>query len=218
MSSRNGAAVLEIEAEDDEIAIDPGSLGMREVTFNLSGISPLICHNGQLADPRNDYVIAMKKITSIKANKRTPDQDQALCDLEWEGGLYLNEKMQPIIPGDVLEALLVEGAKSFSKGREFKSGTMVEGDSVIQHDGPKKLPALKADKNFRDYRGVKVGMSRVFRTRPIFVKWALTVTVSYNPEVVGVELVRRAIEVAGKLKGLCDNRPKYGRFIATEVA
>lgn len=209
------ATIDDIDSDEDFTPEPTVDLSLRELRVKVRGVAPLICHNGQLADPLNEYVIAMKLITSIKANKRTPDQDQRLRDLEWEGGLYLNEKKQPIIPGDVIEALIVEGAKKFAKGREFKSGTMCPDDPIIEFSGPKSLEKLKADKNFWDYRGVKIGMSRIFRTRPIFVDWGLTFTVQYIPDVVSEEQIRRAIDVCGRLIGLCEIRPKYGRFNAT---
>ena len=54
--------------------------------------------------------------------------------------------------------------------------------------------------------------STVMRTRPIFREWELEFTVHFMPDIVDEHSLDEAVEIAGKLIGLSDYRPKYGRF------
>jgi hypothetical protein len=109
--------------------------------------------------------------------------------------------------------MLIEGAKKRKLGEQFKSGILCEGDWPLTYDGPKEVAKLKADRQFRDIRGVRVNNSRVMRCRPIFVRWALKFAVNFLPDVVNEEQIAEAIRTAGRIVGLCDHTPKYGRFV-----
>jgi hypothetical protein len=76
---------------------------------------------------------------------------------------------------------------------------------------------LWKDERFRDYRGCGVNNSRVMRMRPKFPEWALTFEVSYQPEVVNRSDLEKWLEDAGQLVGLCDFRPRFGRFEVESV-
>jgi len=69
----------------------------------------------------------------------------------------------------------------------------------------------KAD-TYADVRGVKVGQARVMRTRPRFNSWAATFSVHWAEDQITIEQLRTAIDDAGRQVGLCDYRPKFGRF------
>ena len=73
------------------------------------------------------------------------------------------------------------------------------------------------DLRFRDVRPMKVQQSRVVRTRPRFNNWNLKFTASYDENILNFEDVINAFEYAGQYVGLCDSRPKYGKF-ATKIS
>ena len=79
---------------------------------------------------------------------------------------------------------------------------------------------MKKDFRFRDVRAMKVQQSRVMRTRPRFNMWNITFTASYDENILDLNEVVDAIEYAGQYVGLCDSRPKYGKFVAkiTEIS
>ena len=52
----------------------------------------------------------------------------------------------------------------------------------------------------------------IMRTRPIFPEWTLDFTLAYADDVISKDEVERALSDAGRLVGLCDWRPKFGRF------
>ena len=84
----------------------------------ITGVAPLILHNGHLADPLNYYAKEMKKISG-KRHKTEADLEE-LARLEWHGSLYVSEG-QVVIPGEMIEAHLVGAAKKLKKGQQAKA-------------------------------------------------------------------------------------------------
>lgn len=188
----------------------------KTINFHLQGIAPLLLHNGHLADPLNEWAKAMKEVSSKR--KKTDDDHAELGRLEWHGGLYLNEDQQPIVPGENIEAMLIEAGRKQKLGKQFQAGVLSDGQWLIKHDGPKKIDALWADKRFRDRRRAKVnGGSSVMRTRPMFRSWAIDLVVQFLPELLNQSQVVEAMNTAGRIIGLGDYHPKFGRFeVATK--
>ena len=81
---------------------------------HIQGVVPLILHNGQLVNPLNPISKEMKKISSKRA--KTESDYEELARLEFMGSLYLNEKKEPVIPGECIEATLINAAKKSKKG------------------------------------------------------------------------------------------------------
>ena len=94
---------------------------------------------------------------------------------------------------------------------------MSDGLWPIIYKGSKDPEKLFDDKNFVDKRGVIVNRSRIIRTRPIFREWELVFDVQFIETVVNKSNVIDALTLAGQIIGLCDYRPKYGRFEVVEI-
>lgn len=187
--------------------------GMQRIQMRWTGVRPLITHNGELANPRNPIVREIKKLTS-KGRKKTDDDLDALRRLEWRGGLYLDERKHPCIPGDNIHACLVEGARKNKLGKDLDAAVLVaEGDFPLLYDGPKDIDKLYADDRYIDCRGVDVQGKRVQRTRPIFRKWALEIVVDFDPTIIDRARVIDAARVSGHRIGLGEYKPRYGRFL-----
>jgi hypothetical protein len=182
----------------------------KNLKFHIRGVSPLLVHNGQLADPLNKYARDMKAISGKR--KKTDDDYEALGKIEFFGGLYLDEKIRPVIPGGNLESMLVEAGKKQKLGEPFKAGVISDGLWIIEYDGPKTVEDLWKDKRFVDRRGVKIGTSTVIRTRPIFRSWSLKFTIDYLPDLLNESNVIDAVTTAGRIIGLGNYTPKFGRF------
>lgn len=185
---------------------------MRTLSFKIVGVSPLLMHNGQLADPMNKWSRLMKEIS---AKRKKVDADfEELARLEWYGGLYLVNS-QIVIPGYVFEACLIGkggAARKERMGKEAAAALWVLDDMPLIYDGPTDLAELWADEDFRLVMGVKVGQARVMRTRPMFKTWSAEPTVTFDPDLLNEDVVRRWVELAGAQCGLCDWRPRFGRF------
>jgi hypothetical protein len=193
---------------------------LSQVTITMQGASPLLCHNGQTADPRNSYAKAMKAISS-KRKKTDADYDE-MARLEWLAGLYRSGG-DLVIPDYVLESAFVNGAKKSKRGPQAKCGLFFTDHASLEFDGKpdaiteESLAALFEGGDYVHTIGVKVGMSKVMRTRPIFRRWKLSALVHFDPDVLNL---RDLVEIAhdtGRLVGIGDWRPKFGRFTC-EVA
>lgn len=180
------------------------------IEFNIRGVVPLILHNGRLANPLDPFARAMKGITGKR--KKTDEDYEKLADLEWEGGLYLDDDNRVVVPGENIEGLFVDAAKKSRMGDAAKAGLLSDGLWPLKFDGPKTLDALKADPRFRDTRKAGIKGSSVMRTRPIFRSWSLAFTVHFLPDLLNSAQIREFLETGGRIIGLCDYTPKYGRF------
>lgn len=190
---------------------------LKEIGFRLTGIAPLIVHNGQLADPLNKWAKLMKAITS-KRNKTEADLEE-MSKVEFFGGLYLNDS-GPCMPDFCLDALMISGAKIFKDGNKAKSGCWAVRHADIEYDGPRDPEEMFADGRFVIRVGAKPPSSsgRVQRTRPIFRDWAMSVAYEYDDTICNEKDIVAWMTNAGAQKGLCDWRPKYGRFTTEKLS
>jgi hypothetical protein len=177
------------------------------------GGDKILLHNGQTADPLNKYAKAMKAITSDRTLKKTDEGIVDLMRIEYEAGLYLNAKRQVIIPSRVLEANIAEGARKTKEGKSALAGMFVDCDAVLQYaGGPLSVKQLLDSEDHRLTVGVGVNNSRIMRTRPLFTDWSATFEVSVLAEMAGSTALKTWLTNAGKFIGLCDYRPRYGRY------
>lgn len=192
---------------------------MKKLTFRIEGETPLLMSNGRLADPLDPIVRQMKHISG-KSKKTEADHEQ-LADLEWTGSLYTNGNGQLIIPGANLEAMLIGrngAARKQRMGPQAKAGLWVPDDSVLEYDGSKDLDKLRKDDKFRLRAKARVGQASVIRTRPKFDQWACEFTVVYDPDLIDQDTLEEWVEIASFQVGLCDWRPRFGRFKVVSMA
>lgn len=187
---------------------------MKTIHVSVKGESPLIMHSCQCVNPLHPLSLQMKKITSIR--KKTEEDLVKLSDLEWEAGLYWDKKIGLYMPAENIEATVREGAKARKKGKDIvKAFTVLDLYVPVDIGEKKTLDELRADYRFRDVRAMKVKMARVMRTRPRFEYWRLEFDATYDEKMLDFQSIVDAIEYAGQYVGLCDSRPKYGKFVAT---
>jgi hypothetical protein len=187
---------------------------LEKYACQITSVAPLILHNGQLADPLNYYAKEMKKIAG-KRHKTEADLEE-LARLEWHGSLYVSAG-QVCIPGELLEAHLVEAARKLRKGQQAKAGLFCDGTFHLVYPGPTELHALWADETFRLSTGVRVQRSRLIRTRPIFPTWRLAAEVLYNPSQLNLSEIQEFFRIGGEQIGLGDWRPRFGRYVVEDI-
>ena len=191
-----------------------------EIKIHMQGVSPLLCHNGQTADPRNTYAKAMKAVSS-KRKKTDADFDE-LARLEWLAGIYRSAD-DLVIPDYVIESAMIAGAKKSKRGPQAKCGMFFTEHALLEFDG--KPDAINDDTlagmfesgQFTHTIGVRVGMAKVMRTRPIFRNWSCIAMAQYDPDVLNLRDIEEIAADAGKLVGIGDWRPKHGRFLAEVI-
>jgi len=56
--------------------------------------------------------------------------------------------------------------------------------------------------------------NKIMRTRPRFDQWNIVFNLRYDDTKIDIDTIVNAMEYAGQYVGLCDSRPKYGKFVA----
>ena len=190
------------------------SNGFKVYSVTIEGAVPIVMHNGQTADPLNGYSKAIKAISGKR--KKVDADHEKIAELEWEAALYLDRSSEPypvIISGHVVESCIVAGAKRSKMGQAAKTALYVDGDARFFVGGKEvTLDDIKGKPEYRLATPVKVGMARVVRTRPFFKGWSAQFTLNVMDNVANKDEVEGWIKDAGLYVGLCDWRPRYGRF------
>lgn len=186
---------------------------MTHFTLTLTGTKPLLVHNARLSDPLDKWAREMKKVSGKRS--KTDDDHLELARLEFYGGLYYDNDLGPILPSQNIEAAIVDGAKRTKQGKNVTRGLFIT-DLVtpIAYQGARDLEGLwgNGESEFVHRASVKVGMSRVMRTRPIFRQWAIEVDGFFDDQIFNLETVEQIITDAGSYSGLGDWRPRFGTF------
>jgi hypothetical protein len=183
------------------------------VTIELTGTTPLLCHSIALADPDNPIVQEIATYTAKR--KKTEDDRRAIERLEWFGGLYI-EDGRPVIPTGNIRKSFVQAGKISKQGTQVVRALNFTALHIpIAYDGPADLEQLYADKAFSNRAAVGIMGKRTMRVRPQFGKWAVVADALLLEEVMDVDDLARIAERAGQAEGLGDNRVNgYGRFTA----
>lgn len=196
------------------------------INFTIRGTASLLLQNGKAADPLNPINKLTKPISSKRG--KTDEDHELLANLEWvkyfypsedgiigieNGKVVLEGYGIPIIPGEIIESLLIEGAKKIRKGEHFKCAIISNGNWPILYKGAKTIKELFGDHNFRDMRMVSISGKRIPKCRPCFKEWSLNFNVEFLPELLNRQDVIDVLDIAGKRCGLCDYRPQHGRFV-----
>jgi len=141
--------------------------GITTVTAKITGVVPLITHNGRTVDPCDPFSRRLKELN--KTRKKTDDDYERIARVEYEAGLYLDDQGRPSIPGICVEAMLIGGAKKSKDGPRAKAGIFVSQEYIpIEYSGPKDVDGLWANENFRNRARVKIQSNSIMRVRPMF--------------------------------------------------
>lgn len=187
---------------------------MPRFSVTCVGTSPLLMHNARLVDPLDVIVKQIQEVS--KKTKKTDEDHREIGRLEWIGGMYYNPDLGPFIPAPNLQKSIIEGARLSKSGKKIERGVFIETIMIpVQYDGPRDITELWDDGRFAHRSPVKVGMSRVMRTRPLFSLWTLHATGMYDASIINLADLRSAAKTAGAMIGLGDYRPTYGRYDCT---
>jgi hypothetical protein len=201
------------------------ALGYATHTAKIRGVVPTIMHNGRTSNPLDPMAKMMKGIT--KKRNKTDDDFAVLAKMEWYAGLYLEslanvhfvngaftilETSKPTYPAENIEAMLLSAAKKLRLGQLIQTGVICDEVFPLEFEGYTTLENMWNSGNFADSRKVKIQKNSVIRCRPIFREWELKVSINYLPDIIDEQQVADILVLAGRLVGLSDYRPKYGRF------
>ncbi len=188
---------------------------MEKLKIRLTGVAPLVMHNIQLADPRYVRKSGIKAITSKR--QKTEADELELMRLEYIAGLYWNDG--PYLPGVNVEAAIAIAAGQLMKGgKKIAQGAVQCDDAPLSYGAKYKTPDdLFADERFLSYVPAVVPSTkaRVMRARPMFPQWTADVTVHYHT--LTEDQILQIAQRAGDVVGVCDWRPRNGRFSVEKV-
>lgn len=184
---------------------------MKNLKITFKGVTPLIMHSCQCVNPLHPISRELKKYTSKK--KKTEEDLVKISDLEWEAGAYWKDGLGLYIPAENVEATIINGAKANRKGADIQKYCTVT-DLYIPFEYGENLTKEELVQNYeyRDTRVMTVMRARILRTRPRFDQWQITFHMQYDEAKIDIDTIVNALEYAGAYVGLCDSRPKYGKF------
>ena len=194
-------------------------MGFKSIQCHIRGVTGLVPHSSRLANPLEDVTRELRKFTGKR--KKTDEDYERIAQIEWQGGVYVDDKGRPCVPGENIEAMLVASAKETKSGKKFLSAVFSDGNWPLTLDTDISLAEMSKDRRFRLSKMMKVQQTRILRTRPIFWRWELKFTIKYHSERLDADEVVSVLRNAGEFVGLMDSRPKFGRFevvSAKEVA
>lgn len=199
---------------------------MESITLKLTGKNQLLTHNNTAANPMSIEAKSLKEITSKRA--KTDKDFERIARLEWESGLYLNNGVVAI-PAINIERSILFGARKTKNGKLVESGVFAEDDFCeLAYAGTKiqvdpalhEFPIEELDPFFdehKDQQMVKIARNQVLRTRPVFYDWSLKIKLLFDETIINKSILFEAAQTAGALIGLCEMRPRLGRFTVEEL-
>ncbi len=180
----------------------------------LRGTAPLLMRSSRLADPLDDFTVALERLTRKRVKLRS--DHVAIARTEWAGGMWTCDGA-PCVPGSAIESCLLQAAKARKAGAAVKAGVSVPGLPMLSYEGPKDLDALWADERYRLRVPVRIRGVRTMRTRARFPAWGLVAEIRYLPSLIARRDLLDDLVVGGDTIGLGDWRPRFGSF-AVEIA
>jgi len=211
------------------------------VNVELTGTRPLLHHQDNV-----DWSEKIKDWQKHPDNKgKSTAGDDRSPAWTWLGAMY-HDGTHIAIPSDNIMTMLREGGAQVKTGKRsqtYKSQTQsgilpmepfwtmkVNGSEVKVkelldlegvEDFSKHVETAKASGFELLVKRAKIGQSKHIRVRPFFIDWSCSGTLEVIDETITIEILRLILDVAGRLKGICDWRPSsktpggFGTFTAT---
>jgi hypothetical protein len=179
--------------------------GAYTAAITIEGTAPLLFHRWSV-----DAVEAKARAAKNSAAKRTDDL---------ETYVYRNRRGLLSLPAEYLRGALIGAAKFRQDPRSPRKSAQDLCRAALA--GLEDLCELKNAQGealdaweFEDRRRAVVQRNGITRTRPgLFAGWRATVPLQCSlPEYVTPQVLRELAEVAGRLIGIGDFRPTFGRF------
>lgn len=182
---------------------------MKTYNVEIGNISPLLMHGSQ----------ALGLDEESKAKKKKGGSALLGDENEWKKTIYFDPHIGVYMPAQNIEASLVEAAKQFKiTGRAtatkfFKSGVFLTEEVIPLKVNGKTVTSLdEVDVDKRCVKNPSTG-GRQLRYRAIFKQWSCNFNVIVSSDdYVPADLLRQVLEYAGMYVGVCDYRPRFGRF------
>ncbi len=184
---------------------------MERLDLELTGVSSLLMHCPVTVNQLDPGTQALKKFTGKR--KKTIEDQQVIARMEWELGLYFDQKIGPYIPGVNVEIMLRDAGKLSKQGAAITRGVVAVDDKIpLLYKGPRSTMQELWDANLKDYRVAGNQANSIMRCRPMFPGWSLKASLLVEESIIDKDDVVEITRKAGLMIGLGDYRPRFGRF------
>lgn len=172
------------------------------VEVTIKGTAPILFHRWNC-----ESVESKSKAKKGSAEKKTDDV---------ESYVYRNENGELSIPGEYLRGSLVGAAKFMQDPRSPRKSAADLFKAAIVSLTPLASLGVKTW-DYLDKRRVCIQRNAITRSRPAMAEgWSCTFIIMVTlPEYVDEHLLNSVVQSAGRLIGLADFRPSFGRFNVT---
>lgn len=181
---------------------------------HVKGITPLLIHNGRMANPLDLFSKKMKTVTSKR--KKTEEDIQEILRIQWEGSLYWDDKVGLHMPVENVMACIFKACKKHKLGQSVSGFVFDEaiGFPILtkNHDS---LDGLKADPSNKFVKTVTVQRAKTLSCRPMFETWELKFDFFVDESIVTIDEVKTIISTMSQRIGLgvwTPSHPKPGNF------
>lgn len=172
-------------------------------SVTIEGVAPILFHAWNV-----ESVESKGRAAKGSKEKKTDDV---------ESYVYRNDKKEICIPGEYLRGAIVGAAKFQQDPRSPRKSAADLFKAAIVSLTPLASLGVK-DWDYLDKRRVTIQRNAITRSRPAMKEgWKVTFILMVNlPEYVSPQKLNETIQQAGKLIGLADFRPSFGRFVISE--
>lgn len=173
------------------------------VLIELCGSSPLLFHRWN-----NESVEAKSKARKGSVEKKTDDI---------ESYVYRDEKGFLCIPGEYIRQSVIHAAKYEQDPRSPRKSMMDLMKAALVSLTELSSVGQK-EPDYLDKRRVVVQRSAITRSRPALKEgWKASFILMVNlPEYLPAQRLNGILQQAGRIIGLADFRPSFGRFVVTK--
>lgn len=172
------------------------------VEVTLEGVAPLLFH-------RWNCEAVEEKAKAAKGSKAKKTDDV-------ESYVYRNEKNELCLPGEYVRQSIVNAGRSMQDPRSPRKSAKDLFNAVVVNLTELSSLGVK-EWDYLDKRRVVVQRNAITRSRPAMKEgWKAKFVLMVNePGYVPPQLLHQALSNAGRLVGVGDFRPTYGRFNVT---
>jgi hypothetical protein len=160
-----------------------------------------------------DLLFHRWNVESVETKSRAAKGSKAKKSDDLESYVYRDEHGELAIPGEYLRQAVIHAAKFRQDPRSPRKSAMDLFKAGVVSLTP--LASLGAPVwDYEDRRRVMIQRNGITRVRPAMrAGWSLTIQLMVNlPEYIPPDALQDVIVNAGRLIGLADFRPTYGRF------
>lgn len=185
-----------------------------KIKVHISGVTPMLIHNGRTASPLDFYSKKLKAITSIRG--KTEENFQELMQIQWRGALYWDDEIGLYMPVENLLAALLKAAKKHKMGPKMSGFIFDEplGFPILT-ENHKDLEKLTKSDNNKFVKAVSIQKAKTLSCRPIFKKWELKFDFCIDESIINVDDVKTILFTMSSRIGLgvwTPSHPKPGNF------